>query len=292
MICDCFRAYNYSKYFLPFCLLTLQLSIGKLNMEKDTPDESKYTDDRRSISEILFSLNLYGHKKEEIDYSFLCLETVDLWLSLNIGSWNYFSNKGIAYTFCIRGRRLLRAGQFMLFKGYLPESEILLRSLWETLMTLTYIIEDPSEERAKKYSSFDYKSGWDFRLLTENLLGENAYETYRNLSLYVHPTNLGRGKMFYINSFYKDSIHNYDYAGELLVTFGNKAVALCEVSNKIFDPKPEWISKHNEIYQTDIFKKNYDKVSNLYNQGDPTILALQKWINQFGVTEDESEGVG
>lgn len=261
-------------------------------MDNNDPDEIKYTEDRRSTSEILFSLNLYAHEKAEIDYSFLCLETVDLWLSLNNGPWDYFSNKGISYSFCLRGRRLLRASQFMLFKGYLPESEILYRSMWETLMTLTYIIEDPSEERAKKYSSFDYKSGWDFRLLTENLLGENAYEFYRDLSLYVHPSNLGRGKMFYLNGFQRESIHNYDYSGELLVTLGNKAVALCEASNKIFDAKPEWLEKHNEIYQTAIFQKNFDKVSNLYDQGNATIRALQKWINQFGSGGDKSEDVG
>ncbi len=50
-------------------------------MDNNNPDEIKYTEDRRSISEILSSLNLYEHEKAEIDYSFLCLETVDLWLS-------------------------------------------------------------------------------------------------------------------------------------------------------------------------------------------------------------------
>lgn len=261
-------------------------------MDEQEPEELQYRNTRRSLSEVLFSLNLFAHNKAEIEYSFLCLETVDLWLKLNANSLDYDSKKGIAYTFCLRGRRLLRASQLMLIDGYLPECEILFRSIWETLVTLAYLIEDPSESRAIKYLSFGQKSGWDLRLLTENLLGEGSYEMYRQLSLYVHPSNIGRIKLVYNDNLQPDAIHDFGKAGELLVMSGNKAVAICELSNKVFDFNQEWKEKHEEIYKTPIFQQNYERFIQLHAQGETSIQALLEWINAYGSQYPEVGGVG
>lgn len=260
-------------------------------MNPEEPEELQYFNNQKSIFEILYSLNLYTLDKAEIDYSFLCLRTVDLWLKLNYGPWENTSPKGIAYTFCLRGRRLLRASQILVFSGYLPESEILFRSTWETFLTLTYIMEEP-EKRGNKYLSFDYKSGWDLRLLTENMLGKEAYDKYREMSLYVHPFHLGTKKMVYKNTFQVDAIHDFGRAGELLSMIGTTAVAICEVSNKIFGDSEEWVAQHNEIYKTEIFQKYYHKVIELHEQGDTTTQALLDWLEKFQSRDTNTGGVG
>lgn len=245
------------------------------------PEEINYFEKRRSIDEILFGLNLYSHCKKEIDYSFLCLETVDLWLSINWGEWDILKKKGIAYSLVIRGRRLLRAGQFILFKGFLPEAEILFRSLWETMLILGYILDDPTESRAEKYINFGYKAGWDFRMLTEAMLGDEAYIFYQNMSTYAHPSNFGRAKLIYNKNFQIDSIHDYPRAGFLLVSSGNLAVALCELTNKIFPPNAQWVEKHEQIYQTEIFKRNIELTEELTKQDDNRMRYLFQWLAKY-----------
>jgi len=252
-------------------------------MNQQEPEEMQYPNNQNSISEMLFSSNFNSHNKAEIDYSFLCLETVDLWLRLNYNQLDdHSSRKGIAYTFCLRGRRLLRSSQLLLLNGYLPESEILYRSLWETLMTLAYLIEDYSEERIKKYISFGHKSGWDLKTLTGNLLGEAAYLMYRELSLYVHPSNLGIGKMVYNNKFQVDAIHDYGSAGQLLVMNGDMAMAICEISNITFGLHQEWVDKQIEIYQTEIHQKSRSKIVELQNQEGSTVQAVLDWLRKHG----------
>lgn len=252
-----------------------------MNDFNGVPDEINYIEEPRSVDEILFGLNLYAHCKKEIDYSFLCHETVNLWLSTNLGDWEILKKKGITYSLVIRGRRLLRAEQLILFKGFLPEAEILLRSTWETLLVLGYILGDPTESRAEKYINFGYKSGWDFRMLTEAMFGDKLYIIYQNLSTYAHPSNFGRAKLIYQNNFQFDSIHDYQRAGFLLVHTGNLSVALCELANKIFPPNTQWIEKHEQIYQTEIFKRNAEVAEELSEQNNNPMEYLYQWLAKF-----------
>lgn len=239
---------------------------------KDWPEELQYTERLTNADEILFGLNIYAHERAEIDYSILCLETVDLWLNRVKSSENYSKKQNIAITSVLKGRRLLRAAQLQIFKGYLPEAEILLRSIFEVQLVLSYILGDSTDDRANKYLTFAEKKIWDFRMLCEDLLGEGSYEIYSKLSQYPHPYNMGRARLFYHGQLQSSAIHDYDHAGILLVHIGNSAVGLCERANVLFDDDPEWDKKHQEIYDTEIFKKNIKDVQAKIDQGNDMIL--------------------
>lgn len=240
--------------------------------QEDWPEELKYFERLVDMDEVLFGLNLYAHNRGEIDYSILCLAVVDLWLK-KIGTLDNPSEKqNIAITSVLKGRRLLRGAQLQIFKGYLPESEILFRSIFETQLVLSYILDDPTDSRVKKYLTFDKKKIWDFRLLCEDLLGDGSYEIYANFSQYPHPYNVGRAKLVHHDKLQSSSMHDYDKAGQLLVQIGNAAVGLCEQSSKIFEDNPEWNKKHQEICDTEISKNNIKIVQDKIDKGDKMLL--------------------
>jgi hypothetical protein len=249
-----------------------------------------YFDRRQSLGEILFGLNLYAHCLKEVEYSFLCLETVDLWLSEDYGKFDILDKKGIAHTLVIRGRRLFRGGQHLLFKGFLPEAEILMRSLWETVLVLRYILDDPTDTRAKEYINFGYTANWKFTKLTKEMLSKEAYKIYMELSRYAHPYNFGREKLFYKNRVAVGAIHDYEKAGDYLVMFSNYAVALCEVANFVFTASENWFRKHEEIYKTEIFKRNFEVTEEMYAEGNPVVTTLFGWFEKM--RDQTSSGVG
>jgi HKD family nuclease len=258
-------------------------------ISENEPEELQYIENHRSFTEILFELNLSTNKRAEIDYSFLCLETVDLWLNLNKDFGNLVEKKGVAFSLILRGRRILRAAQLLLFKGFLPEAEILLRCINETVLVLSYILEDPTDKRLNKYLTFDKGKGWDFRLLSTEFLGEEHYQVYKNLSDYTHPGNFGRIKLLYKGYHQKDSIPEYDNAGMMLVTFSNLAVTLCEISNRIFPKNEMWDKKHEEIYETAIFKKVYEESIKLAQNNENF---RQFFVKHSDQDPEYDEGVG
>lgn len=231
-------------------------------VSENKPEELEYLENHRSITEILYELNFSTKKRAEIDYSFLCLETVDLWLDLNNETGSLLEKKGVAYTLVLRGRRILRSAQLLLFKGFLPEAEILLRCVQETILVLSYILDDSTDERLNKYLNFEQGRGWNFKFLSEDFFGKDFYQVYKNLSSYVHPGNFGRIKLLYKGYLQIDSIPEYDTAGVMLVSISDSAVALCELSNKIFPVNEKWDKKHNEIYQTTVFRNSFKDVAN------------------------------
>lgn len=230
---------------------------------EDWPEELKYVERLTDGNEVFFGLNLYAHNRAEIDYSTLCLETVDLWLGAVGSSSGYSSKQNIAITSVLKGRRLLRAAQLQIFKGYLPEAEILYRSIFEMQLVISYILSDLTDGRAKKYLTFEKKKIWDFRTLCEDLLGKGSYDIYASLSQYSHPFNLGRERLLYQGSLQPSAIHDYECAGRLLVVFGDSSVALCEKVNSLFIENIKWNEKHQEIYDTEIFKKNFKNVQKM-----------------------------
>lgn len=236
---------------------------------------------RQTLNENLFGLNLQAHCPKEIEYSFLCLDTVDLWLSEDHGKFDILGKKGIAHTLVIRGRRLLRGGQHLLFKGYIPEAEILLRSLWETVLVLRYILDDPTDKRAEEYISFGHSSKWKFKKLAKDMSSEEAYLEYMELSRYAHPFNFGREKLFHCHDVQIDAIHDYLKAGHHLVSFSNNAVALCEVANFVFTASENWIRKHEEIYKTEIFKRNFEVTEEMYANGNPVATTVIGWVEKM-----------
>lgn len=259
-------------------------------MESETErNKRKQFEDRRSLTELLFEHNLFNSKKDEIDYSYLCLDTVDLWLSINKDYGSLLEKKGVTFSFVLRGRRILRAAQFLIFKGFLPEAEILYRCINETILVLAYILDDPTDERVNKYITFEQGRGWDFRFLSEQLIGKELYQVYKNLSDYTHPGNFGRIKLLHQGFLQNDSVPDYDKAGMMLVLFGNAAVGLCELSNRVFPNNETWDQKHNEIYQTAIFSKNYDEAIKLAQSNDSYREFFRKHSNYDLESE---EGLG
>ncbi len=243
------------------------------------PEELLYVERKADSNEILFGLNLYSHKKSEIDYSFLCLDTVDVWLDAIKSSEGYSAKQNVAITSVLKGRRLLRAAQLQIFKGYLPEAEILYRSIFELQLVLSYILGDPTDGRIKKYLDFSKKKIWDFRMLCEDLLGKESYEIYANLSQYPHPFNLGRARLVHHGQLERSAMQDYEKSGVLLVMFGNAAVSLCEISNVLFENVPsEWEGKHQEIFDTEIFKKNILNVQTKIETEDELMRTLLEKI--------------
>lgn len=242
--------------------------------QENWPEELKYFERLVDMDEVLFGLNLYAHCRSEIDYAVLCLETVDLWLNRVKSSEEYSKKQNIAITFVLKGRRLLRATQLQLFKGYIPEAEIIFRSVFEMHLVLAFVLEDSTDKRADKYLNLTGQGVWDFRLLCENLLGENSYDIYKGLSQYPHPYNLGRAKLSHHGKLQRSAIHNYEEAGKWLVQFGNATVGLCEQANILFEEDSEWNKKHQEIYDTEIFKKNIKLVKSKADKGDELTLKI------------------
>lgn len=242
--------------------------------QEDWPEELKYFERLVDMDEVLFGLNLYAHCRSEIDYAVLCLETVDLWLNRVKSSEEYSKKQNLAITFVIKGRRLLRAAQLQIFKGYIPEAEITYRSIFEIQLVLAFVLGAPNDKRVDKYLNLTGKGVWDFRLLCEDLLGEDSYEIYKMLSQYPHPYNLGRAKLVHHKKLQRSAIHNYEEAGKLLVQFGNSAVALCEEANVLFKEDPDWDKKHKEIYDTGIFKENIKVVESQIEKGEEKILRI------------------
>ncbi len=244
---------------------------------EDWPEELKYVERMTDMNEVLFGMNLYAHNRAHIDYSILCLEAIDLWLNrMDKGAESYSAKQNVAITSVLKGRRLLRAGQLQLFKGYLPESEILARSIFEVQLVLGYILADPTDKRVNTYLA-DNKKTWDFRTLCNEFMGEKGYEIYKGMSQYPHPFNSGRIKLIRGGQLQRSSIHDYEHAGFLLVHLGNSAVGLCEQSNVLFDEDVEWNKKHQEIYGTEIFKKNIEVAKGRIETGEEIMLkALSK----------------
>ena len=81
----------------------------------------------------------------------------------------------------------------------------------------------------------------------------------------------------------------YDKAGVMLVTFGNSAVALCEYSNRIFPNHEEWDKKHEEIYQTTVFQKDYEKAIKLAQNNESFRRFLIRHSDQ---DPEEGKGLG
>jgi hypothetical protein len=227
------------------------------------PEELQYTERSTDLNEILFGLNLYAHNKAEVDYSTLCLSTVDVWLDRVESSAQYSAKQNVAITSVLKGRRLLRAAHLSIFKGYLPEAEILGRSMFEMQLVLSYILCDSTDGRVNKYLTFEKRKVWDFRTLCNELLGEEGYEIYIKLSQYPHPFNMGREKLIHNGQLQPSAIHDYEGAGRLLVQLGDAAVSLCEKSNVLFDADSKWEKMHQEVYDSDIFKKNFKVVQEL-----------------------------
>jgi len=255
----------------------------------DEPEELMYLNNRKSLTEMLFKLNLSSMKRAEIDYSFLCLDTVDLWLDLHKDFGSLLEKKGVAFSFVLKGRRMLRSAQILLFNGFLPEAEILYRCIHETILVLAYILDDQTDERVKKYINFNQGKSWDFRFLSEQFLGEEQYQAYKNLSDYLHPSNFGRIKLLYKGYLQKDSIPEYDEAGVMLVIVGNAAVGLCELSNRVFPNNETWNQKHNDIYQTAIFKNNYSEAIEIAQSNENFRKFFLKYGDHNSKTE---EGLG
>lgn len=249
--------------------------------QEDWPKELKYFERLVDMEEVLFGLNLYAHCRSEIDYSILCLETVDLWLNRVKSSEKYSKKQNLAITFVLKGRRLLRATQLQIFRGYIPEAEITYRSIFEIQLVLAFVLGDSTDKRVDQYLNLTGKGVWDFRMLCEDLLGENSYEIYKMLSQYPHPYNLGKVKLVHHNKLRRSAIHNYEDAEKLLVQFGNSAVALCEEANVLFDEDPVWDKKHKEIYDTNIFKENIKVVESQIKKGEERVLRILSRIEEM-----------
>lgn len=251
------------------------------------PDE--YIEDPYAESldadEELFRLNLIAHNRAEIDYSQLCLDAVDLWLNKVKSSDNYSAKQNITITSILKGRRMLRAAQLQLFRGFLPEAEILYRSVLEVSLVLAYVLNDSTEGRAKKYLKFDKKQRWDFALLAREFVGEQMLEVYSNLSLYLHPHNLGNARLVHNNVLQRGAIHDYEHGGRLLVMLGNCAVGLCEQSNVLFGEDLAWDKKHQEIYETEIFKRNIKKAQEMIDQENEMVT---KALTQLEKTREKN----
>ena len=134
----------------------LDLDLFKVQIQ--TPDEDgklpielQFFEDLRSPLEDLFSLNIYALHKDAIDYNLLCLETVDYWLIQQAKVRNQTKQQKVLMLQILKGRRLLRSAQFILIKGFIPESEILLRSLLESILISNYLAYYPKGEHLINY---------------------------------------------------------------------------------------------------------------------------------------------
>lgn len=266
-------------------------------VQKQTPEEDgklplelQFFEDLRSQFEDLFTLNIFAHHKDAIDYNLLCLETVDFWLRQRAKVKHQTKQQKVLTLQILKGRRLLRSAQLILIKGFLPESEILLRSLLETQLITNYLVDDHHGERLRKYLEAQEKNIWGNRFLCEELFGIGYYDFYKHLCLYTHPSFSGLEVLLHGEMPQASAIHDYEKVAAILISFGNMAVSLCELANGVFPPDLEWDSKHYEIYDTDIFQKNYDVYLELYKQGDERFNKL--WERHKKTSQDQNQGVG
>jgi hypothetical protein len=223
------------------------------------------------LGEELFQLNLYAHQKKEVDYSFLCLSVIDYWLEYLREYKELTKEQTYAGIFVLRGRRLLRSIQLVCIYGYLPEIEILGRSLFELQLITAYVFECSSNDRIDKYIESINKNAWDFKLLCEDLLGEGSYQYYKHLSKYTHNSSASTGSFVYQEHFQLSAIHDYRKAGYQLVLQSNVAVSLCELTQKVFPSNEEWKLRHEKIYETEIFIENYKNYQALILNNNETL---------------------
>lgn len=254
------------------------------------PKELQFFEDLRSQYEDIFCINIISLHKNAIDYNYLCLESVDLWLNDRIATEGQSNLQRIITLQVLKGRRLLRSAQLLLIKGFLPESEILLRSLFETQLITNFLVEDKDGGRLNKYLEFQDKNRWDTRYLCDELCGTGTYEFYKRLCQYTHSSSIGLSGLFYKDKEQPSAIHDYAAASTLLIFFGNLAVSLCELAIRLFPYDLKWEEKHQEIYNTDIFKKNYEVFLELYKQGDERFIKI--FEHHGKASHDKNQAVG
>lgn len=210
-------------------------------------------------------LNFGSHNKSTANFSLKCLNILAIWINeLEYPiRWNKLDNrKKVGILFVAKAYRLLRASQILISSGYLPESDILLRSLLEMQAMIFYILGDKSGKRAQKWIHSDHKQRWDSSLILENL-SIDVSGAYSNFCSVAHPHILGFQKFI---KFKKDSFvintgptTDYNLAEEKLALASLSAVGINEIANSAIIPSKDWEKEHKDILNHAVYKRYFDR---------------------------------
>jgi len=246
---------------------------------------------QKSVEEIMpemkeqsFRIELDKNSKDSIMFSQLCLDVIDMWID-DLGTILPTDLQKVAIIVAHKSRRLLRASQLLLFSGYLPEAEIIHRSIIELTILVSYILNDETGKRAGKWLGFKIDQRWDFSMMSKEIMGDVAKDAYADLSSYCHPHVVGTAKYMReldegILRFERGAIKDFDLAEKQIFYISNSAVGIIEILNKVIKPSDRWVEKHNEIINSKIFCDNFAR------EIEPKIVAedeqFMKIINNLG----------
>jgi hypothetical protein len=237
------------------------------------------------IKEQSFRIELEKNHKDVLIFSNLCLETIDVWIEdTKFPSLTY--KQKVAIITAHKSRRLLRSAQLLLFSGYLPEADIIGRSLLELTVLVHYIFSDKTEKRAKKWIHFNPHQRWDFSLISQEFMGDKLKGAYCNFSNYCHPHAAGSSRFLKEMEegwlrFERGPIKDFQSVKDQILWVSNTAVSVLETFSKEISPPQRWIEKHDEIINSEIFQDRFLKhIKPLLDAEDEDFMKIINSLDQ------------
>jgi hypothetical protein len=222
------------------------------------------------ISEVTYRLNAYTTFEDAINFTQVAWSLTGSFLR-SIKNFSVLTPKQKVCIFMLgKSKRLLRSIYKLIIDGYYPEALILNRTLFETQVLLTYVLEDKDQKRAEKWLSRKKPSErWPVsELMKENKsLFENFYS---GASMYAHNHALASGHYIHFseNSFsiidgpFGGGLERFQYAGNVLGHSAMMAGAICEMSRNQFDNMQDYDAAYKKLTELPYYKESVSEAEN------------------------------
>lgn len=188
--------------------------------------------------------------------------------------------------FLTKSSRLFRASSFLIEKGYFIEAMLLFRSFIELDWCLSYILNDKSGKRLKKWmETEDPKSRWDINCLLSIYGDKEVFkESYKRLSLYTHTHILGMNEFVELES---DNLlnvitgpmcgeDNFMKSAEIFKQVAMQCGATCELIGNNFVDSKTWDKLYKPIKNHKVYK---DSINSIPDETKEKVMNMIKEIN-------------